>query len=161
MTECRVRNTTQVLVGLERIGVIGLEEAFAVADEAEETEREDLVDRMIEVLARNNYVPAGAINQYRTAVWREYLRRRGEDIREFYSEIDVLVLAAPGAETEGFVSALGRAFAKHELKPSVTAEEPQEDAKTPQLLIDGEVVIEGTADPRRLSTAVSRQISDW
>lgn len=160
--DCRnLRNTSQILVGLERIGLVGLEEAFAVAEEAENADRETTIDRMVEVLAQQNYMPATALQQYRNALWREHLRRQGEDIREFYSVIEVVVRSTSSAETEAFTRALESAFAKHELKPRVTTEAPDPDARTPQLLIDDELVIEGTTDPRRVATAVGRQISDW
>ena len=160
--DCRnIRNTNQILVGLERIGIVGLEEAFAIAEEMEGAPRETVIDRMIDALERQNYVPASAVDQYRTALWREHLRRRGEDIREFYSEIDVVVETGSPDEADTFAEHLAGAFAKHELKPRVSEQEPAEEARTPRLLIHGELVIEGTTDPRRLATAIGRQISDW
>jgi len=158
--EIRVRGATPVLVGLERVGLLGLDRAIAAARESGLVEREELVDRMMAVLREQNYVPAKAVPEYRRAVWREYERSRGADISHLYSEIPVEVRAS-GAEAESFLDLLRRIFAAHELQPIVSLEPLAPGDRGPQLRIDDEVVVDGTLDPGRVSTAVSRRIGDW
>lgn len=157
----RLRSVSHVLVGLDRIGLLGLEQVFGMADKSGLTEREQLVSLMMEALSRRNYVPSASQDAYRQAVWREYLRHRGEDIRDLYSEIEVVVRSRSGPELDRFLETLEKVFAKYELRPTIALEPPDPQGPNPQLLIGNEIVVAGTTDSRALAKAVGRQISDW
>jgi hypothetical protein len=100
-------------------------------------------------------------DDYRHTLWREFMRHRGEDIRELYSEIDVIVRGEQGDELDHFLRALRIAFGEHELKPAVTMEPPDPAGQNPQLVIDGEIVLAGASRDRDVDRAVRAQISDW
>jgi hypothetical protein len=154
-------SVTQVLVGLRRIGIVGLRESLKAVEAAGATERDEVVDVMLETLSGLNYIPSHVQGDYREALWREYKRHRGEDIRDLYSEIEIVVRGEPGADLDRFLRALRNSFGEHELKPAVTIEEPDPSGRNPQMLIDGEVVLAGTARERDVERAVRAQISDW
>jgi hypothetical protein len=154
-------SVTQVLVGLRRIGIVGLQESLREVEKAGATEREEVVDLMLGVLSEINYIPSHVLDEYRHALWREYMRHRGEDIRDLYSEIDVVVRGEPGEDLDRFQRALRLAFGEHELKPAVTLESPAPKGRNPQLVIEGEVVLAGTTRDREVDKAVRAQISDW
>ena len=70
----RMRSLSHVLVGLDRIGLLGLEQVFEEAEKSDQTGREELVSLMMEALSRRNYVPSASQDAYRQALWREYER---------------------------------------------------------------------------------------
>ena len=154
----KLRDVTPVLVGLKRVGISGLERVFALADEGDTAESERLVDHMLSELAESNYIPPAALGDYRRAVWREYRRHRGEDIRDLFDEIEVVVSGEPGPERDEFTRIVLEVFAKYELKPVVRYEPPENGLR---LLIGGESVVEGTCDFNRIASAVGRRIGDW
>jgi len=158
------RGSEQILIGLDRVGIAGLREAFGAADAAAAAGapgREELVDALYSVVARSNYVPLGEVATYRTALWREYLRHRGEDLSAFFSEIDVVVRGEPGARRERLVEILAAALARHELQPRVAFEPPDGDGRDPKALLRGEVLVAGPFERRDLERAVRAGISDW
>jgi len=75
---------TQVLVGLRRIGIVGLRESLKEVEACGATDRDKVVDLMLSTLSRLNYIPPHVEDDYRHALWREYMRHRGEDIRDLY-----------------------------------------------------------------------------
>lgn len=152
---------SQVLVGLRRIGLVGLQQALEKAEASGLEDRDQIVSLMMESLAEANYISSASTDAYRQALWREYLRRRGEDIRHLYSEIEVVVRAHPGPELDRFLETLVDVFAKHELKPVVALEPPSAQGPDPQLLIGDDVVAAGITDPDRVAQRVGKQISHW
>lgn len=154
-------SVTQIMVGLHRIGVVGLHEALRKAEEQGLEERDAVVDRVMEHLQGRNYIPHGLVEEYRTAVWREYLRNRGEDFREFYSEAPVTVRGEPGEERDRFVELVRSVFAQFELNPVITFEQRADHSPSPHLVIGGEVVATGDQSRRSLEAAVRQSMSDW
>ncbi|MGB6640224.1 MAG: hypothetical protein WBG67_05580 [Thermoanaerobaculia bacterium] len=148
----------QVLIGLQRIGLAGLWEVIKEAESSGLTDRETLLDRMMGALSELNFIPESSTEEYRRAVWREYLRRRGEDYWEFLSEIPVVVR---GEANLGFVADLEAVFAEHDLKPVVSIEPAEPDAASPELVIDGESVIAGPTSRQGMRRAIQKQIGDW
>ena len=78
-----------------------------------------------------------------------------------YSEIEIVVRSRPGPERDRFVETVAEIFAKHELKPVIALEPPDEQGPNPQLWIDDDVVAAGITDPQRIAQRVGRQISHW
>jgi hypothetical protein len=148
----------QVLIGLQRIGLAGLWEVIKEAESSEVTESEALLDLMMESLADLNYIPDSHEREYRQAVWREYLRSRGEDYGEFLSEIQVVVR---GEAPEEFIGDLEAVFAEHDLMPVVSPEPAVSDTPSPELVIDGATVTAGPTSRQALKRAIQKQISDW
>lgn len=158
---CRSFGVETVLVGLVRIGLTGLGDALAEVERAGLEEREAVVDRLIASLSEHNYLPEELSGPLRIALWREHLRRRGEDVRPFLSTVDVTVRGAPGATRDGFVADLEAALARLELRPLVAYAEPDPEGPDPQLVIGGEVVVRGRASRKQLEAALRKSVSDW
>ncbi len=153
---------TPVLVGLHRIGVVGLAEALEHAEQSGLGEREQIVDLILEQLATENYIPEHETADYRIAVWRELLRRRGEDPSEFYSEIAVTVCDEPGAQRDRFVGMLREIFGEFDLRPAITYEAASPEGPNPRLLIEGEVIFAGFPRNRwSLESSIRKSFSDW
>jgi len=154
-------SVSQVLVGLSRVGLVGLRPALERADASGIEDRDAIIELLMETLAERNYISADSTDAYRLALWREFLRHRGEDIRHLYSEIEVTVRAAPGRELDLFCDTLVEVFAKHELKPAITVEPPDAGGPSPQLWIGDRLIVAGTTDSGAIARHVAKQISDW
>ena len=148
----------QVLIGLQRIGLAGLWEVIKEAESSGLTDRDELLDHMMAALAELKDRPESSTEEDRRAVWREYLRSRGEDYSGFLSEIQV---AVRGEAEKVYLADLDAVFAEHDLKPVVSLETAEPGAPSPELVIDGETVIAGPASRQRLRRAIQKQISDW
>jgi hypothetical protein len=155
------QSVTKVLIGLQQVGVVGLREALKDADASGLTERKAIVDRITEALAPHNYIPASAVEPYRQAVWREFLRHRGEDFRHVYSEIDVVVRGVPGDERDRFVETLVSVFGDFELKPRIAFAPPEAEGPYPQLLICDEPIVKGFLNRKDFTQTVRKHISHW
>jgi hypothetical protein len=151
----------QVLVGLHRIGIVGLHEALRKAEETGVTGRDAIVDQAMTDLGGQNYIPDGLVESYRIAVWREYLRGRGEDFSEFYSEVPLTVWGEPGEELNRFVGMVRSVLAEFELRAVVTLGPAAQDGPNPQLGIGEETIVRGMPSRQQLKLAVRKSISDW
>jgi hypothetical protein len=158
---CGVGMTTQILVGLYRVGVIGLRDALVEARDAGITEREAVVERLLERLGGRNYLPPDLQEPYRVALWREFQRLRGEDIRDLFSEVEVEVRGEPGEERDRFVAMMVSIFGGHELKPAVTFTPPEGPGPFPQLMLEGEAIVKGMIPRKAFHRAVQQNITDW
>lgn len=155
------RLVSKVLIGLDRVGLVGLEAAFERADASGLEDPEELVALLMEALDTDNYVPETSEEDYRGALWREYLRHRGEDIRDLYSQIDVLLRARPGEERDRITHAVTTVLAEHELQPSFSFATADPSAGGPQVSIAGQSVVEGAWSEGSLRRAVRAQLHDW
>lgn len=159
--QCKDYSVRQILIGLDRIGIVGLFDALQAADASGLDERESLVDLMLDALRPRNYIPDEQLESYRVALWRELLRHRGQDFRALHSEIPITVCGDPGPDRERFVDAAVATLALFELRPSVAFGPPREDGPNPQLVISGETVARGPQSQRSMENAVRRSLSDW
>ena len=152
---------TQVLVGLHRVGVVGLRQALQALEERGIEDRTEAVEFLLGVLADDNYVPAAMEAEYRVALWREVLRRRGRDFSAFHSPVEVAVRAPAGPLRDEFVALAESVFADFELRPVVRFIEPETDTSAPELLIGDDVVVRGLLGRERFKGAVRKSFSDW
>ena len=153
-------SVVQVLVGTSRVGLVGLRACQQRADESGLENRQALLDFMMEDLAHSNYIPEGRLEEYRSAVWREYLRHRGEDFTEFYSEIPVTLRGGADQERARLAEMITAALADHELRPAVTWAPPLGEDLV-QLEIDGVKVVCGLPTFTALKQVVRQRLSDW
>jgi hypothetical protein len=158
---CKDYSVRQILIGLDRIGIVGLFDALQAAETSGLEDREALVDVMLEVLRPRNYIPDEQVEHYRVALWRELLRHRGQDFRALYSEIPATVCGQPGPDRERFEEAAVAALAVFELRPAFSFDPPREEGPNPQLIIGGEVIAHGPQSRRSMENAVRRSLSDW
>lgn len=156
----RSYSVVQVLVGTSRVGLVGLRACQRRADESGLENREALLDFMMEDLARSNFIPEGRLDDYRAAVWREYLRRRGEDFSEFYSEVPVTIRGGADQERARLAEMIAAVLAEHELRPAITRV-PASGEDLVRLEIDGAEVVCGLPTLTTLKQAVRQRLSDW
>jgi hypothetical protein len=159
-------NVMTILIGLHQIGIVGLHDALKAeldgGSGVDPGAREAIVDRVIARVAEDNYLPESQREALRIAIWREYLRLAGEDLRPYFSEVEVRVRAADDDRRERFVETLTGVFAEFELRPVITDAEPESPDAEPELLLDDdEVVVRGLVGHEAMKRAVRRRISDW
>ncbi|UCE01816.1 MAG: hypothetical protein JSW67_11165 [Candidatus Latescibacterota bacterium] len=152
-------NVSMILIGLHEVGLLGLSEAFEEVETLELQDRDAIVDHVVARLAGQNYIPESQQENYRRGIWREYLRRRGEDFSDFYSEVEVTVRGAAGSVRDRFVATLISVFGDFELKPVVTF--VQTGSAEPELLVDGETVLQGEVTREAAKAAVRKRIREW
>jgi hypothetical protein len=152
-------NVNMILIGLHEVGLLGLSEAFEELETLELSERDEILDHVVARLAGQNYIPESQQENYRRGIWREYLRRRGEDFSDFYSEVEVTVRGAAGSVRDRFVETLISVFGDFELKPVVTLLES--GSPEPELLVDSEAVLQGDATREEAKVAVRKRIREW
>jgi hypothetical protein len=157
----RYGSVTKILVGLHQIGVVGLWDILKKADGWEIGDPEALIDRVMAEIAEHNYVPESQAENYRRAVWREYLRRKGEDISPYFSELEVTVRGEDGPVLERFTAILRSVLAEFELQPLITFAAAEPGVPAPALIIDDDVIVTGETDRPQFKAAVQRSISDW
>ena len=158
---CSSVAVSQVLVGLHRVGVVGLHGALVEAEKSGLESREEIVDLLFARLARDNYVPGRQREEYAVALWREYLRHRGADFREFFSPVQVTVRGEPGEERDRLVTMATAVFSGFELKPIFEYEPPRPGENGLRLLIGEHEIVRGCPTEDRFKLAVRRSLSDW
>jgi hypothetical protein len=151
----------QVLVGLHRVGIVGLNQACEKVSAAGLADPEEIVEFLLTELAADNFVPNGQEEAYRIALWREYLRFQGEDFREYFSEIDATIRGEPGEDRDRLVELFTSVLAEFELRPVIEFAAADEEGANPQLLIDGDTVARGLPTKRALKATVRQRLSDW
>ena len=151
----------QVLVGLHRIGIVGLREAFEQARDSGLEDRQALVELMMTALSGHNFVPDTLREAFPEAVWREYVRQQGGDIRDLLSLIPVTIAGEPGDAAEALARDLTRVLAEFELRPEITWEPPAPGLRGFAISIADRPITTGRPGFGQLRHAVQRQISDW
>jgi hypothetical protein len=152
------RSVTPIRVGLDSIGIVGLQDALKTTDELSVDDRSAVADRMMEALRSRNYIPESQVEAYRTAFWREFLRHRGRDFSEWYSEVPVTVRGEPGEERDRLVELVTAVLAGHELRPTFSFAPVGPGL---ELAIRDEVVARGPQNRASLERAVRRTFSHW
>ena len=154
-------SVAQVLVGLHRIGIAGLHGTLRKAGGSGLQDREELVNLIVDDLASKNYIADSQVPAFRTAVWREYLRFRGEDFSAFFSEIPVTVRGPAGEERDEMVTLLRSVLADLELRPVIAYAAETAMTSKPELLIRDKVVAHSPQSRRSLEKAIRQSLSAW
>lgn len=158
---CGSYSVSQVLVGLHRVGVVGLRQACEKVAAAGLAGRGEIVDCLQAELAADNFIPESQEEAYYTALWREYLRFVGEDFSEFFSEIEVTVRGEPGEERDHLAGLCASVLADFELRPVAEFADADEEGPNPQLVIGGTTVARGVPSRRSLKATIRHRLSDW
>jgi hypothetical protein len=158
---CGSYAVSQVLVGLHRVGLVGLRQACAKVVAAGLVEREEIVDLLLAELAADNYIPDALRDDYRIALWREYLRSAGEDFSDFFSEIEVTLRGEAGEARDRLAELCVSVLAEFELRPSVAFEDADGEDPNPQLVIGDAVVTTGLPSRKMLKRIIRQRLSDW
>lgn len=159
--KCRDPRVSEVLLGTNRVGLTGLRDALKRVDEAGLTDREEIVDRLADALAADNYVADRRNALYRTMLWREYLRHKGRDFSEFLSEVAVTIRGEPGGRRDEFVEMVRTILGTLELKPRLTFQAADPEGPNPQLVINGETIVRGFPHRDRFKAAIIKSTSHW
>jgi hypothetical protein len=93
-------------------------------------------------------------------VGREYLRHRGEDFSQFFSEIPVVIRGGSDDERGRLARMITVALAEHELRPVLTLETAAEENAGLVLEISGQEVVRGSPTLTGLKKAVRQRLSD-
>jgi hypothetical protein len=149
-----------ILVGLRRVGLVGLREALRKVNEEPRPAGDAALDRLLEILRRRNYIPEEHEPAYRRALGRELLRSRGQEFRALLEEIPVTLRGTDGEERLRLQEDLAAVLEEMDLRP-ILALEPPGPGPTPQVLIGGEIVQRGPASRPQLRAAVARTLTDW
>ena len=158
---CRDYAVQQVLVGLHRVGIVGLRQACAKVAESGLGDRETIVDALLHELAIDNYITDGQLADYRTALWREYLRSLGRDFSEHLSRIRVIVRGDPGDERDRLIDLCRSVLADFELQPDLEMAPADEHDGQPELIIGDSSVARGLPSRKVLKATIRRRLSDW
>jgi len=161
MQGCNFGLRSQLRVGLQKIGLVGWQEALHETTHAELASPETIIDSMIEKLTVKNYIPDSQNPELRKALWREYQRFLGNDISELFSEVQVTIRGFQGDKSEQFTEILISVFSDYELKPIITYQKPSGDDIYPQLLLHGEPIIKGILPRRSFKLKVQKYLSHW
>jgi hypothetical protein len=152
---------SQVLVGLHRVGFVGLHQACEKVSAADLYQREEVVDFLLNELAADNFIPGGQEEPYRTALWREHLRYLGRDFSDFLSQIEVTVRGQPGEDRDRLADLCVSVLADFELRPVFDFDEASNGGPDPQLIIDDEMVARGVPSRKSLKEIIRQRLSDW
>ncbi len=158
---CRTFGVSQVLVGLHRVGVVGLAGALAEVDRMAPSDENAAVELLLELVAADNYVAPAQRDEYRRALRRELLRHRGADFTAYLSEVPARLRMEPGPERDRVVSLLEESLAEVELRPLLVEEIPEWPDAPPELVLNGELVLRGDVGRERLRAAIRQSLSDW
>ena len=158
---CGSYAVSQVLVGLHRVGVVGLRQACEKVAAAGLVGREEIVDCLQAELAADNFIPEAQEEAYHTALWREYLRSVGEDFSEYFSEIEVTVRGEPGEDRDRLVNLCVSVLADFELQPVTEFADTDEGGPSPQLVIGDTIVARGLPSRKSLKATIRHRLSDW
>lgn len=158
---CGSYSVSQVLVGLHRVGIVGLRQASEKVAAAGLAGRQEIVDFLLSELGADNFIPEGQEEALRTALWREYLRFVGGDFSEFFSEIEVTVGGEPGKNRDSLVERCTLVLAEFELRPVVDLAGANEGGPDPELVIGGTTVARGLPSRKSLRATIRQRLSDW
>ena len=159
---CGSYSVSQVLVGLHRVGIVGLRQACEKVAAVGLAGRQEIVDFLLSELGADNFIPVGQEEAFRTALWREYLRFVGVDFSEFFSEIEVTVGGEPGENRDSLVERCTLVLAEFELRPVVDLVGANEGGgPDPELVIGGTTVARGLPSRKSLRATIRQRLSDW
>ena len=91
MPESEVRTIT---VAGSRVGMVGLDGIFAGLKEAGRPPSEELSATLVELAAKQNYIPEGARGEYGRSLLTEYRRYLGESVPEERTGLRITILGA-------------------------------------------------------------------
>lgn len=158
---CGSYAVSQVLVGLHRVGIVGLRQACEKVAAAGLAGREEIEDCLEAELAADNFFPDAQREAYRTALWREFLRFLGEDFSEFFSEVAVTVRGEPGEDRDRLAGLCTSVLADFELRPVTEFADADEEGPGPQLVVGGAIIAQGLPSRKSLKATVRHRLSDW
>jgi hypothetical protein len=149
------------MVGLHRVGIVGLRQALSDLEAAHLENEHDAIDFLVERLGQDNYIPESELEDYRTALRREVLRHRGEDFSAYLSTVEVTVHGDPGDTRDRFVEQLRTVFAEFELRPEINLSGPLDDGRHPLVRTGEHEILRGLQSLPATRLAIRKSFSGW
>jgi len=145
----------QIKVGGRKVGVVGLEDAFARVAAMGPAESSAIADRLVEAVGQLNYIPPQAVEVYREGLLREYRVWAGAAAPETSGELEISVFGPGCPRCHELEASVLQALAELELAADVQrVTDPVAIARhgvfsTPALLVNGRLVVAGRVPSRR------------
>lgn len=140
---------TQIVVGDQRIGMIGLTGILKAVKNMQLAGEEKLSDALIEQARKANYIASEAEAMFRDALYREYRRYMGEEVSDMRSSLEVRVFGPGCMRCEELMRRI-RAIVAELNRPAdlVHVRDLRQIAElgpvaTPVLMINGKIVTSG------------------
>lgn len=73
---------TPVRIGTHKVGITGLEEAFRDVQALALADDDAIAEEILTRVKVKNYIPSGAEDDYRRAMFKEFRRFRGEQVAD-------------------------------------------------------------------------------
>jgi hypothetical protein len=154
---------TQLKIGNLQVGIIGLKETITeLAPALAEASEEEIAERLLQQLSRNNYIPSKAKSDYARALVREFHKHLGRDTgTEQKKEGLVIRLLGQGcAGCQAFNRSIVEVLAEHHLAADYEHVTDQKEIdrygvfQVPALLINEKLVAVGGLPNKA-------QLSEW
>ncbi len=145
---------TQIVLDGVRVGIQGLREAIEALPPLAGRPEEEIGQALLAAVQRKNYIPAGAREQYRQALIREYKKARGETVAAGEEGLSLKILGPGCASCQALVQLVMDVLAEMQLPGRVEhLTDLREIARLgfmslPALLINGEPKVVGGAPSR-------------
>jgi len=139
-----------IIVGSKKVGILGLEEVFSEVKSLNLSE-EETKEKILKRISEKNYIPVGARDLFKDALFREYKKFLGEEVREEVTEnfLDIKVLGVKCAKCDSLEKDVREVLAELDLPAEIEhISDPREIARygivsTPSLVINGKIVSKG------------------
>jgi len=140
-----------VLVGNTQVGLIGLKEIFEELKGRKDKPEPVIKDLLVEKAAKKNYIPDSIKEEYRKALFREFMKFFGEKVEEEKSGFLELIILGPGCyscnkleqDVMAVLSETGiQASLNHVTDPTLMSQ--YGNPSNPALIINGRVKTRGT-----------------
>lgn len=147
---------TEIVIGRHGIGLIGLSDAIADVKKLNLDGEEDLKNALLERIKRQNYIPESKVDEYGRALLREYKKNVGIPVEEEPSPAGTSIrILGPGCAAcekmeQDVIAILNElniaADVQHVRDVNKIAEYGM--VRTPTLVINGEVALNGRSLPK-------------
>jgi len=153
MTEKQV---ARIKVGQFGVGIIGIKELMEeMAEGYANKDNMEIQEHMLEQLAKNNYIPSGAKEEYGRAFLREFRKFMGQPYEEeSRGEVEIKILGPGCPQCDQLEKAIMELLTELNLPANLEHVRDMKEIaayrimSTPALLINGKVVTKGNVSPK-------------
>lgn len=158
---CGTFGVTQVMIGLHRVGFVGLQQALKDLDAENLEGRDEVVSWLRQRLAHDNFFPDNEAEAYEQALWREVLRHRGQDFSEYLPTVEVTVSGDAGERRDRFADQVRRVFSEFELRAEIRFSDCRDGGLQPVLTYGDHEILRGLASRQATRLAIRKSFSGW
>ena len=146
------KEVVRIRVGQFGVGIVGIKELMQeMAENYGNKSNQEITEYMLEQLGKNNYIPAGAKEEYGKAFLREFRKSMGQPYEEESSgEVEIKILGPGCPQCDQLEKIVMELLTQLNLPASLEhVRDMKEIARyrvmsTPALLVNGKVVAKGT-----------------